>query len=80
MCCYGYLQDQYEAPPPPPIEFPKFTSKAKFGAEMKERHFFLDVRFQNAMSGGSLDEEVAICVLCSERLGLYKPWSLRFCH
>ena len=36
------MQKDYQ-PPPIPVALPKFDGKASFGAEMKEKHFFLDV-------------------------------------
>jgi len=37
------VQDLY-LPPPFPIQLPAFTETTTFGAQMKEKHFFIDVR------------------------------------
>ncbi len=42
------LQEKYQ-PPDFPVELPKFTEKVKFGAEMKAKHFFLDVGLISVM-------------------------------
>ena len=38
----SFLQEEYN-PLAIPIQLPAFTEAVKFGAEMKDKHFFLDV-------------------------------------
>lgn len=75
-CELHHAKDQYQPPPLPPVDFPKFTEKASFGADMKEKHFFLDV--SELLS--SLVSTYKLCmyfwtVLLLERMDLYQPWS-----
>ena len=78
-------QDQY-LPPPFPIQLPVFKEMVMFGAEMKEKHFFIDVRihqphFQTVITCRTVKQEMAWFLVSFEwrqdrkdsRKGLMRP-------